>query len=96
MAYAPHTNADTRLPRILGCFRHRETEPYFEYALRRLDTDTRGGWLAEDFPHLVYTADGDRIAKVLKTVAHVVVNEDADGNGVVEIWPLRQHREYPL
>lgn len=93
MAYAPHTNADTHLPRILGSFRHRDTDPYFEYAVR--PADDRGGWLGDDFPHLVYTGNETRIARVLKTVAHVVVDELPDGDGVVEIWPLRQHRVYP-
>lgn len=94
MAYAPHTNADTHLPRLLGCFCPRDAEHYFEYAAR--PADDRAGWLGAEFPHLVYVGGGEtRIAKVLKTVAHVVVDEDGNGDGVVEIWPLQHHQRYP-
>lgn len=35
-----------------------------------------------------------RFAKVLKTVAYVVVDEAADGSPVVEKWAIKSHREY--
>jgi len=52
MAYAPHTNADTHLPRILGSFRHRDTDPYFEYAVR--PADDRGCFFNDASPTEIY------------------------------------------
>lgn len=37
---------------------------------------------------------GWRHAKVLKTVAYVVVDEAADGSPVVEKWDIKQHVKY--
>jgi hypothetical protein len=36
---------------------------------------------------------GWRFAKVLKTVAYILTN-DEDGNDVVEKWFIKKHREY--
>jgi hypothetical protein len=97
MTYAPHSNTDvhhqllagripTPLGLLLGSFKNKETDAFFEYGERR--------WHDEDFaaelPHMIYTIDGPRLAKVLKTVAHVLT-----GEGVVEVWAIRSHREYP-
>lgn len=102
MAIAPHSNdqvkaqlsfglTPTPLPLILGQFSHQETGVAFEYAERRHPDDR----FAPDMPHIVYVGNGDtRLAKVLKTVAHVVVDEDALGQPVIEKWPLRKHRVY--
>jgi hypothetical protein len=37
---------------------------------------------------------GWRFAKVLKTVAYVVTN-DEDGNDVVQKWDIKNQKEYP-
>lgn len=104
MAFAPHDNTRVRcqflagfvpttLPMILGCFTHRETNMHFEYAERRWFCDD----FAPDFPHIVYVGEhGDcRLARVLQTVAYVVVDEAADGSPVVEKWQIKAHRHYP-
>ena len=104
MTFAPHTNDDVRnqlragliptpLPIIFGCFRHAETDVYFEYAERRHPDDA----FAPEMPHIVYvggtTGRGTRLAKVLKTVAYVVVDETEEGPVIVK-WPIKQHRIY--
>lgn len=104
MAYAPHTNdqvlaqlragaTPTALPLIVGQFRNAETGVTFEFAERRWSDDD----FAPDMSHVVYVGDGSvetRLAKVLKTVAFVVVDEDADGQPVIERWEIKAHRAY--
>jgi hypothetical protein len=95
MAYAPHTNTDVdhgaNLPLLLGRFKHAETNVDFEYAVRPVD----GVDFADDGMHIVYVADGTyRYARVLKTVAWVAIDENADGTPVWERWPLKQHDQY--
>jgi hypothetical protein len=101
MSYAPHTNTDvqhqlrmglnpTPLPLLLGSFRATETEAFFEYAVRRWGDDG----FAPDMPHVLFTIDGTRLARVLHTVVYVVVDED-DNGPVIQKWPIKQHRRYP-
>lgn len=102
MAYAPHTNTDvhhqilngqepTELPLILGAFRHKDTGVMFEYSERRGFGDVWPGIVQQ-----VYVSDdgSTRLAIVKKTVAKIVVDEDANGHPVWESWPIKQHREY--
>lgn len=101
MTHATHTNTDVLnqlragldpapLPLVLGGFRHKETDNFFEYSERRwLDAS-----FAPDMPHVVYVGFGDtRLAHVLKTVAYVVVDED-DNGPVIEKWAIKQHGIY--
>lgn len=107
MTFAAHTNidvlrqrrmfesVDTPLPALLGSFRHGETGVHFEYAERRHPDVT----FAPDYQQMIYVADVEgrantRLAKVHKTVAYIVVDEDAAGQPVVERWPLKGHRIY--
>ena len=50
---------------------------------------------ASDFPHLVEVGDHVgwpyRYAKVLKTVAYIVVDEDEHGRPVAKKWDIRKH-----
>ena len=42
-------------------------------------------------PHMIDTEKGtQRYARVLKTVAHVVVDEDDEGKAVIEVWKIRR------
>ena len=106
MAFAPHTNTDVRHalhcgktpPLLLGMFNNHEHGKLFEYAVR----PDEGIDFAPDCPHIVYVTNpitgidsGFRYAKVLKTVAWVVVDEDANGQPVYEKWKLRGHSQYP-
>lgn len=104
MAYAPHTNTDVhyqlihgivgKLPIVFGQFRLKDEvlENTFEYAERRHPDDN----FAPEFPHIVYVGpngEETRLAKVLKTVAYVVVDED-DLGPVIEKWQIKQHKIY--
>jgi hypothetical protein len=102
MSYCPHTNTDVRnrflgggepLPLLLGQFCNYHAAGVFEYSERL------PGQFPEDFcpdyQHVIYLIDGNvRLARVLQTVAHVVIDEN-DHGAVVERWKLRGHRHYP-
>ena len=94
MGYAPHTNTDIRdgavLPLILGSFIEADYGHTFEYAIR----PDEGIDFAPDCPHIVYVADRIRYARVLKTVAYIAVDEDDDGEPVLQKWQLKNHRQY--
>ena len=47
-----------------------------------------------NLPHVVDVLDGIRFAIVKKTVAYVVVDEDAQGQPVFEKWEIRSHKTY--
>jgi hypothetical protein len=89
-----HTNdeaAKRGLPLILGEITEREHGKYFEYGVRPAD----GCDFAEDAMHVIAMSDGStRYARVLKTVAWVVINEADDGSPVWERWELKANREY--
>lgn len=104
MAYAPHTNTNvqhqllcgvvpTTIPLVLGCFRNAETGATFEFAERRWADDE----FAPDCPHIIYVGNAGetRLAKVLKTVAFVVVDEDEFGAPVIEKWAIKGFIAYP-
>jgi hypothetical protein len=77
-------------PRVLGQFDVQDGA-WFEYSDRPAG-DRDGAW--SDYPHRVFTCDGDRAARIMKTVAYVVIGEMADGSPVVEKWNLRRARTY--
>ena len=96
MAFAPYIN-EYRNPetrgRIVGQFTHRETGATFEYA-ERLNPHPHEP-RSESFPYTVFVGplQETRFARVHKTVAHVVIDEDETG-WVTEKWPLKKHRIY--
>lgn len=99
MAHAPHTNDDvaaqaraglipTPCPKVLGGFREADHGHWFEYAERRWPCDD----IEPALPHIVYVGNGEtRLAKVLKTVAFVLVDE-----GQIERWHIKAHRIYEM
>lgn len=101
MAFAPHSNTDvhnqlrrgivpTTLPMVFGSFREKEYGNLFEYAERRHGDDS----FAPEMPHIIYLNYGEtRLAKVLETVAYVVVGEDENGP-VIEKWQIKNHNHY--
>ena len=92
MSFAPYYNTTAMTqPALLGVILHADTRVQFEYS-KRPDGD-RDGWAAE-YPDRIFVRDGDRAARVLKTVAYVVIDEDADGEPIVEKWPLASNRAY--
>ncbi len=97
MAFAPQSNdrltdatGTQVLPRVLGQFDEKVTGNYFDFS-ERLADDV---WFAAEFPHRIYLDRGQtRIARVLRTVVYVVVDEDETGL-VVEKWSLKARRDY--
>lgn len=72
---------------VQGMFEERDHRHVFEY----IKTD---GLFAdpEEFPHKIFVgpaAAETRYARVLKTVAYVVVDEDENGEPVVEKWNIK-------
>lgn len=105
MAFAPHTNDRRTIgedPIVLGQFREADHGHTFEYADRAtggedyLIPDPQ--WGVKEFPHLLYVGPNGqtRYARVLKTVAYVVVDEGDRGVPVTEKWSLRGHKEYDV
>lgn len=102
MGYAPHTNQDvqyqlaagivpTTLPMIFGQFREKDHGYTFEYAERRGFPDT----FAPEMPHMIYVGNGEtRLAKVMKTVAWIVIDEDEKGEPVYVQWKIKNHNIY--
>jgi hypothetical protein len=103
MAYAKHSNQDvhsqilagivpSELPIILGGFDEKDHSFRFEYAERRWPDDS----IHPELPHVIYVEShlggpcvSTRLAKVLGTVAYVLVDED-----VIEKWYIKNHNKY--
>jgi hypothetical protein len=51
-------------------------------------------WMGEEYPHKLWTLDGFRHARILKTVAYIIVDEDEYGLPVIEKWAIKQHKAY--
>ena len=90
MAYAPYSNYYRTADQgeVLGCFREKDHGLTFEYA-KRTDALFPDDFRPE-FPHVVFVGHGEvRLAKVLKTVLTMLVDEDD-----VQKWQIKSHREY--
>ena len=81
--YAP---SGTDIRKIVGSFDHAESKRHFEFM--QADESDR-----EEYPFEIFVCDGTRQAKILKTVAYVVVDEDHNGP-VIEKWPIRNLRNW--
>ena len=82
--FAPHGD-DT----ALGSFNHKDTDAHFDFTMDFGDEDRA-------YPHKVWVCNGYRMAKVLKTVAYVIVDEDEKGP-IIEKWAIKNwsdHRAY--
>ncbi len=98
MAFASYTNADRgNLSAVLGQFKEKDYGNWFEFTNRNaIDKES----YAPEYPHRVFVGvdnthlDDTRIARVLKTVAYVVVDIDMNGEPVVEKWYIKNFREY--
>ena len=79
----------------IGQFTERSVGKTHEYSP---NTDIESGWdpkwdqFAQDFPHKLWTLDGYRYARVLKTVAYICVDEDEYGQPVVEKWDITNRK----
>ena len=81
----------------IGVFTERDTGNYFEFS----HNDEQGEM--PEWPHRVWVGGGGvagmtgwRYAKVQKTVAYIVVDENDYGEAVVEKWYIRGHKEYAV
>ena len=98
MAYAPYHNGELngRAP-IIGAFNEKDNGHRFEFSVRGGSHDIVPDIWTE-FPHMVfvgpYGQEEIRYARVLKTVAHVVIGEEDDGTPVVQKWAIKNHIEY--
>ena len=95
MAFAPSSTYFDQKATIIGIFDEKECGNYFEFSHNDDDLD-----FAKEFPHKVWVTNesnydhGYRYATVKKTVAYVVVDEDDNGDPVVEKWNIKGHRVY--
>lgn len=72
-----------------GEFQEVDHGRFFTYRL------TNDAWAtAAGYTHEIDVLDGVRFARVLKTVVHVCIDEDADGKPVQEIWKIKNHSKY--
>lgn len=70
----------------VGEFQERDHGHWFTYRL------TTNEWaLKHGLTHEVDVLDGVRFARILKTRAHVAVDEHPDGSAATEVWYLRRH-----
>lgn len=92
MAFADSTTYfDTGDESICGCFEEKEHGHLFEFSKNPVVSGN-----SEEYPHLVWVNSRDpetRYAKVLKTVAYIVVDENENGL-VIEKWFIKNHRKY--
>tara|TARA_Y100000356_G_scaffold128490_1_gene128478 strand:+ start:797 stop:1063 length:267 start_codon:yes stop_codon:yes gene_type:complete len=78
----------------IGDFVEKSYGNWFTYGVNKDE------WLKNEYPHIIYVNDleghgsGYRYAKVLKTVAYIVVDEDEYGKPVVEKWELKKNFKY--
>lgn len=72
-----------------GMFQEYDRKNYFTYRM------TQNAWaIANDLTHEIDVLDGVRFAKVLKTVAHVCIDEDSQGKPVLQSWKIKNHDQY--
>jgi len=91
MAYLTYTENP------IGSFVEKSAGNTFEFSLN----DEQGEM--PEWPHRVWVASGKiandsgwRYAKVMQTVAYIVVDENDYGEAVVEKWNIKKHKEYML
>ncbi len=79
---------------IQGCFTHKEHDSYFEFSTA---TPEESAWAGAEYNMKIWLLGGTqwRLAKVLKTVAYVVIGEDEHGRPYVERWPTKKFLAYP-
>jgi len=77
---------------ILGCFREKDFDQFFEFSKNLCENEWDQKMFDEGYEHLVWVNSRNpspRYAKVLKTRAYVMVDED-----VVEKWYFKNTRAY--
>jgi hypothetical protein len=68
----------------MNLFREKDFGNYFSYR------PTSNEWaISQGLTHEIDCGEVHRFARVLKTVAHVAIDEAADGTPVIEKWEIR-------
>ena len=77
--------------RPIGEFQVKGGTAYFEYRISDGTAEGQGDWgITHGFTHEIAIVDGSvRFANVKKTVAHVYLGDDDDGNPIVEKWLIK-------
>ncbi len=89
MALAPLSEIDAG--RVKGGFTEVDFGMHFEF--KNLSPEDRT--FGDDYPQRVYTgASGGRFARVLKTVAYIVIDEGPGGQPIVQKWKIRNFKAY--
>jgi len=85
MAYYTHST------NVTGSFVNKETDVLFEYS-----NQVTCEWAKNEMgaTHIIFVLDGVRFAKVLKTVVHILIDEDDSGQPVWEKWDIKKHKIY--
>jgi hypothetical protein len=87
MAFAPNT------VKPIGGFVEKDYGKFFHFS----ENDTNHEFGSE-YPHLIWVGpdyyEEPRYARVLKTVAYVVTDEDEFGYPVVEKWDIKNFKSY--
>ncbi len=79
-----------------GRFTHAETNVTFYYE-PALDDERRSLFNVDnDFnERIVFDhGHGTRLAKIIKTRAYIIIDEDTNGNPMIETWPIKRHVVY--
>jgi len=97
MAFAPHLEIGYK--RILGAFIERESGNTFEFSAAKPSELVGNAESPYPFPGYevkvwVGPDANFRWADVKKTVAYIVVDEDAAGNPITQKWDIKKHRTY--
>lgn len=73
-----------------GSFKNTQYGTHFEYRVSKGLAPNQGDWgIKNGFKHEIAVCDGSvRFANVKKTVAYVLVDEDDNGDLVIEKWAI--------
>ncbi len=81
---------------MIGSFVEKDYRKWFEFSVNN-DKEP----FAKDFPHKIWVTNpvegidhGFRYGTVKKTVAYLAVDEDSDGNPIIEKWYITEMNRY--
>ena len=91
MAFA----SSSEYPIADGCFWEKSGGNIFEFDMRSDNPEFPSRvWVADEDDIIPGLESGWRYAKVKKTVAYLIVDEDEYGKPVVEKWAIKDKRDY--
>lgn len=82
---------------IIGVFHEKDTGNLFEFS----DNQDMGEWAGYSYPHKIWVTSpkdgidsGYRYGRVKKTLVEIVVDEDSNGDPIVEKWAIKNLKVY--